>query len=447
MDVINKTLKRVAASISISILAAGISNTSYAADLCRKEVVVLQHKFRSVDNAELNAIKKILSLKHLTGRALIGIGMFHSTSVGSDVSCSTIETSCNKMFREAKRQDFSTYRRAKAFACSADYKVSTSVSTKWVKPTNDSLIKNQRYAIDSLGLARAWKISNGNENIVVAVIDTGADYTHPDLAQNILPGKNFSMGGLTDDAMDDNEHGTHVSGTIAAVGNNGFGVAGIAWNTKILPLKFLDSTGSGYLSDAVRAINYMVYAKDNLGLDIRAANNSWGGGAYSDALYQAISMANNDGILFIAAAGNDSSDNDAFKSYPADYDLPNVVSVAAYDQDLTLAYFSNYGSHSVDIAAPGDHIASTIPGARYAYLSGTSMATPHVTGAIALLAAVNPGLSAADLKARMLATARYNPELKGYVRDGAQLNVLNMLRDRKTESLAVIKANKSHRGG
>ena len=431
----------VASLIGTGTLSAQPRNEIVQSNICRKDAVVLQHRFRGVASTEMASLGTILKFSHLTGRALTAEYRIRSKAHGTDDLCSAYENSCAKLYREARANSFSTFRRSKAFACSADYKLSTSISkTAWKSPTNDSLIKNQKYAIDSLDLARAWKMQTGQPNIVVAIIDTGVDYNHPDLAGNILPGKNFSLGQETDDPMDDNGHGTHVAGTIGALGNNGFGVAGMSWNTRILPLKFLDKNGSGYLSDALRAINYMVYAKNTLGLDIRVSNNSWGGGSYSDSLFTAITLAKDNGILFVAAAGNEANDNDAAPSYPASYKVSNVISVAAYDSDLMLAYFSNYGKATVDIAAPGVRIASTYAGGGYAYLSGTSMATPHVSGALALLASSNPTLSAADLRQQLLGTARYNSELRPYVHDGAQLNILNLLRNRKNQSYAGLKA-------
>jgi subtilisin family serine protease len=301
---------------------------------------------------------------------------------------------------------------------------------------------------DSAGISatRAWDISKGSSDVVVAVIDTGADYNHQDLSPNIWTnpgevagnGKDDDGNGYIDDIhgwnavanngdpMDDNGHGTHCAGTIGAVGNNARGVAGVNWNVKIMPLKFLSATGSGSLSGAVAAINYMVTMK-NRGVNIRVASNSWGGGGYSQALYNAIQAASAAGIAFAAAAGNESNDNDANASYPAGYDVPNVISVAAVDRDGNMASFSNYGANTVDIAAPGVSILSTWPGNSYNVLSGTSMATPHVSGALALLFAAEPNLSVADAIQRVAMTGRSLPSLTGLTNTGRMLNVGNML--------------------
>lgn len=255
--------------------------------------------------------------------------------------------------------------------------------------------------------SQAWNYGT-TSSTVVAVIDTGIDYTHVDLASNIWTNSREVAGngidddrnGYTDDVrgwnfvsnnnnpMDDNGHGTHVAGTIGAIGNNGIGVSGIAWGVKIMALKFMDSTGSGMLSDAVAAIDY---ARAN---GAKIINASWGGGGFSSALQSAITRFQNAGGIFVAAAGNESSNNATTASYPANY--TGVISVAASTSSDTLASFSNYGTN-VDIAAPGQNILSTIPGNRYASYSGTSMASPHVAGALALLWGQSPSLTATQL--------------------------------------------------
>lgn len=255
--------------------------------------------------------------------------------------------------------------------------------------------------------AQAWNYGTSS-SVVVAVIDTGVDYTHTDLASNIWTntreiagnGLDDDRNGYTDDIRgwnfvsdnnnpaDDNGHGTHVAGTIGAVGNNGIGISGIAWSIKVMALKFMDSTGSGNLSDAVAAIDY---ARVN---GAKIINASWGGGGFSSALQSAITRFQNAGGIFVAAAGNEGSNNVTTPSYPANY--AGVVSVAASTSTGTLASFSNYGTN-VDIVAPGQNILSTIPGNRYASYNGTSMASPHVAGALALLWGQSPALTATQL--------------------------------------------------
>lgn len=255
----------------------------------------------------------------------------------------------------------------------------------------------------------AWDYGTSS-SVVVAVIDTGIDYTHVDLVQNIWTNTDEVAGnGIDDDRngyvddirgwnfaddnnnpMDDNGHGTHVAGTIGAVGNNGVGIAGVAWNVKMMALKFLAADGSGMLSDAVAAIDY---ARVN---GAKIINASWGGGGFSSALQSAMQRFQSAGGIFVAAAGNEASNNALVASYPANYALANVVSVAASTQSDALASFSNYGTN-VDIAAPGNQILSTIPGNRYTRYSGTSMAAPHVAGAMALLWGQSPSLTSAQL--------------------------------------------------
>jgi serine protease len=235
----------------------------------------------------------------------------------------------------------------------------------------------------------------GTRGVVVGVVDTGVDYTHPDLAANVWSSATSINGcpagthgynaiNASCDPMDDHRHGTHVSGTIGAVGNNGIGVIGVNGTTQIMGLKFLGSGGSGAISDAVEAIDWAVRAKQG-GVNLRVLNNSWGGGGFSQALVDAINKAGMNDILFVAAAGNAAGNNDATPFYPCSYHTANEICVAATDKTDSLAGFSNYGPSSVDLAAPGSSILSTMLGGTYDYMSGTSMATPHVSGAAALV--------------------------------------------------------------
>lgn len=303
---------------------------------------------------------------------------------------------------------------------------------------------------------RAWDLFTGSNSIVVAVIDTGIDYNHPDLAANMWtnPGETPNNGldddsnGYVDDVhginagssaanpgnpMDDHYHGTHVAGTIGAVGNNGVGVVGVNQRVKLMALKFLSSNGSGSLSEAIRAIDYMTMMRSNYGVNVRVSNNSWGGGGFSAALENAIKRAREAGIIFVAAAGNASSDADSVPNYPSGYDESNVVSVAAIDSSQNLATFSNFGATSVDIAAPGVDILSTLPTSQYGRLSGTSMATPHVAGALALLLGREPGLTHLQAIDRLYLSGSHRASLVDsssgtpLVRTQRALNVARML--------------------
>lgn len=293
-----------------------------------------------------------------------------------------------------------------------------------------------------MDVAEAWDVTAGSRSVVVGVIDTGIDYNHPDLAANIWrnpreiagDGIDNDRNGYVDDVrgwdfanndadpFDDEGHGTHVAGTIGAVGNNGVGIVGVSWNVSLMALKFLGADGSGSTSGAIAAINYATRMRQSFGVNVVATNNSWGGGGFSSALRDAIAAGGSAGVLCVAAAGNESANNDATPSYPANYAGDAVISVAATDSSNRLATFSNYGATTVDVAAPGVGIYSTVPGNRYASYSGTSMATPHVTGTVALLAAANPQATAAELRTAILSTAVPLPALAGKVATGGLVN-------------------------
>ncbi|MFM8619441.1 MAG: S8 family serine peptidase, partial [Opitutaceae bacterium] len=228
------------------------------------------------------------------------------------------------------------------------------------------------------------------------------------------------------------DHGTHVAGTIGGVGGNGSGVAGVCWNVKFIAAKFLGRNG-GTTANAILAINYLTDLKTRNGVNLVATNNSWGGGGYSAGLRDAIAAANAANILFVAAAGNNTSNNDTTANYPSNYmqdqACPNVIAVAALTSTGGLASFSNHGATKVHLGAPGNGIWSTVPGknnaSSYASYRGTSRATPHVTGACALYASLNPTATAAQIKAAILnaATATSTPSLSGKTITGGRLNV------------------------
>jgi serine protease len=223
------------------------------------------------------------------------------------------------------------------------------------------------------------------------------------------------------DPMDDHSHGTHCSGTIGAVGYNNEGVVGVCWNVKIIGIKFLNSSGSGTTADAIESVNYAIWLKNN-GTNIRVLSNSWGGGGYDQTLHDAIEAAGNVGILFTAAAGNYGSNNDASPFYPATYDCANILAVASTDHNDNMSSFSNYGATTVDLGAPGSSILSTVPNNSYSSKSGTSMATPHVSGAAGLLLSVNDLLTVQELKDYLMDYGDAIPDLDGNCLSGKRLN-------------------------
>jgi subtilisin family serine protease len=306
-----------------------------------------------------------------------------------------------------------------------------------------------------INVTPAWNVTTGSTGNVVAVIDTGVDYTHPDLASNMWSAPapfSVTIAGqtitcvkgthgfkvntmvtpalLTCDPLDDYFHGTHVAGTVGAVGNNALGVVGVNQIASIMAVKFLDSTGSGSTADAINAIEFAIQAKATFstpGLaNIRVLSASWGGGGFSQALLDEINKANTNDMLFVAAAGNNGSNNDTTPTYPASFNAPNVVAVAATDSSDHLAGFSNYGRNSVHLGAPGVSILSTYPGSSYQYLNGTSMATPHVSGAAALVLS-HCTLSTANLKTALLNNVQPIAALATATITGGRLNVNNAL--------------------
>jgi subtilisin family serine protease len=270
--------------------------------------------------------------------------------------------------------------------------------------------------IDAL---QAWSHTQGSPATIVAVLDSGIDLANPEFAGRIwtnpdangsdgYPGDVHGWNFLANNAnvQDDDGHGTHVTGILAANGNNGIGVAGVDWNCQIMPLKVLDAEGNGSTDAMVRAIDFAV---DH---GARVINASWGGGAASQALADAINYAGSHGVVFVTAAGNEGTNDDTLPFYPASYRLPNEIVVAAVDTAGNLASFSNYGAHTVDLAAPGVNVLSTIPGG-YAEMSGTSMAVPYVAGVVALVAGLHPSFTATQLVQKVLSTTKPLPGLAG----------------------------------
>ncbi len=311
---------------------------------------------------------------------------------------------------------------------------------------NDPEISKQ-WAHNVIKSSEAWDISTGNDDIVVAVIDTGIDYNHPDLKEHIWNnsaevagnGRDDDGNGLTDDIrgwdfanndsdpMDDVEHGTHVAGTIGAVCNNSSGICGHAQRLKLMPLKFLGTNG-GDVKNGIKAIEYAISKR------VKIMSNSWGGSQGSQALAQVITKAEQAGIMFIAAAGNESRNADQQPSYPAAYTNNNIISVAATDSGDNLARFSNYGVQSVDIGAPGVSIYSTVPNGRYKSMDGTSMATPLVSGVVALLYAIKPDAKICEIRRALLSSVDVVSSLQGKVASNGRINALKAVQSMKTIS-------------
>lgn len=288
----------------------------------------------------------------------------------------------------------------------------------------------------------AWATTTGTDKVVVAVLDTGVDYTHEDLMENMwvrpatmAPYHDNELGTIDDlngfnaidtaaDPMDDNGHGTHCAGIIGAEGENNVGIAGVNWKVQIMPLKFLNAGGSGSTKDAIEAINYVINRK-KAGVNVRIISASWGSTQRSRALGDVIRKAYENDILFVAAAGNSSVNNDRTPHYPSSY--PNVLSVAALDRNDQLASFSNFGVKSVMIGAPGVDILSTWLGNEYEEKSGTSMATPVVSGVAALILSKHPRMSAEDLHKRLMDSTDPIIALKGKTVTGGRINAAKAL--------------------
>jgi len=274
------------------------------------------------------------------------------------------------------------------------------------------------WGMENINSPSAWDYTTGSRSVVVGVADSGIDYNHPDITGNmwVALDQNGNPADSCGNSLDETGHGTHVAGTIGAVGNNFIGVTGVCWNIRLASLKI----GNAFfnLAAAIRAIDY---ANEN---NIPILNNSWGERFDSSLLRFAIDHYNG---LFIASAGNDGTNNDIFPVYPACYDSRNIIAVAATEPNGKLASFSNYGTASTDIAAPGLYILSTDINGGYSYMSGTSMAAPHVAGAAALLKALRPDFTALDMKNIILSSVNRQPDLFNKVLSGGALNIYRMV--------------------
>lgn len=318
---------------------------------------------------------------------------------------------------------------------------------------------NLQWGLTQINAPLAWNITTGSSNVIIAIVDSGIDLNHPDLKAHIWinPGE-IPENGIDDDhngyiddvygwnfvsnnnnVADDGGHGTHVAGIIAAVGNNALGIIGVMWNATIMPLKFLDKNGEGYIDDAVSSIRYAT----KMGAHVITC--SWGGPQYSKALKDVIEASS--ALVVCAAEDSDGNiNNDITPFYPASFTCVNIISVAATDENDKLAYFSSYGVNSVDVAAPGTGIYSTLPGSSYGYMQGTSMAAPYVSGLAGLIKSIRPDLSALQIKYTILNNVDYLSSLSGKILTGGRINAFKALTNIITDSTAPI-VNASLKGG
>lgn len=381
---------------------------------------------RSTRRVDALALPTAIALRKVEGKGTIGVVSLSVATVAGEgdsisVSDADIARACDSILEK---------NRGLPVICEANTLFGTSAVPN--DPSYSSL-----YGMTKIQAPAAWDISTGSNSVLVAVIDTGVQYTHPDLAANIAVntgetpnnGVDDDNNGYTDDyygydfisndgnPMDDHYHGTHCAGTVGAKGNNGVGVAGVAWTVSILPVKVLDAGGSGTLASVAAGINYATQR------GAKVMSMSLGGGATSTTLENSIALAKQSGAIVIAAAGNSGSNNDSYPSYPASSTHDNVVAVAATDSTDTRASWSNYGPASVDVAAPGVSIYSTLLGSSYGYLSGTSMATPHVAGMAAVLRSINPGLSYMQIKNILIQTSDPVSSLSGRIVSNGRVNL------------------------
>lgn len=294
---------------------------------------------------------------------------------------------------------------------------------------------------EDINVLRAWSITKGSKDIKIAVIDTGVDYTHPDLAAQMdvntaeLKGKagvdddnngyvddiyGYDFANKDGDPQDGHGHGTHCAGVIGA-SHNSAGVAGVMADVKIVGIKFLSDAGSGETIDAIAAIDYAIKR------GVQVMSNSWGGGDKEQSLEDAIKSAEAAGITFVAAAGNESANNDSTASYPANYEVSNVISVGSYTSAGAKSSFSNYGLTSVHVTAPGSGILSTYKKGGYTSMSGTSMATPHIAGVVGLLLSKEPTLTPAQIRERLIKTSVKTSKLSTASFSGGRVDVYQAL--------------------
>ncbi|HYF62306.1 MAG TPA: S8 family peptidase [Herpetosiphonaceae bacterium] len=437
----NHRSKIIGLFVALAVAVGGIGGTgaksTYANDKKGNYVagqLIIQYRDGATDTAKDNSRNKVKATKieKLRDKAN-GKGELELVAVGSDVDAAIKELASDP---------------------NVEYAEPNWVYTVDATPTDPYFTNGSLWGMKGgfgSNASAAWAAGNvGSDSVYIGIIDEGFQTTHPDLNGNTwtnpydaVDGRDNDGNGYIDDVngwdFDGNnnsvydggtkgsldDHGTHVAGTIGGE-SDGAGVVGVNWNVTMISGKFLGRRG-GTTANAVKAVDYFTDLKTRHGLNIVATNNSWGGGGYSQALYDAIARANNANILFVAAAGNSGTNNDTTASYPSNYDLPNVIAVAAIDVNGNLASFSQYGKTTVDLGAPGVGINSSTAFNTYSNYNGTSMATPHVTGAVALYASVKPGASAAAIKSAILSSAVPTTSLSGKTVTGGRLDAFAAL--------------------
>jgi len=437
----NHRSKIIGLFVALAVAVGGIGGTgaksTYANDKKGNYVageLIIQYRDSATDTAKSNARGKVKATKieKLRDKAN-GKGELELVAVGSDVDAAIKELAADP---------------------NVEFAEPNWIYTTGATPTDPYFTNGSLWGMqggNGSNAAAAWAAGNvGSDSVYVGIIDEGFQTTHPDLNGNtwtnpydVVDGRDNDGNGYVDDVhgwdFDGNnntvydggtrgsqdDHGTHVAGTIGGE-SDGAGVVGVNWNVTMISGKFLGRRG-GTTANAIRAVDYFTDLKTRHGMKIVATNNSWGGGGYSQALYDAIARANAADILFVAAAGNSGTNNDTTASYPSNYDLPNVIAVAAIDVNGNLASFSQYGKVTVDIGAPGVGINSSTAYNTYSSYNGTSMATPHVTGAVALYASVKPGATGAQIKNAILSSAVPTASLNGKTVTGGRLDAFAAL--------------------
>ncbi len=406
--------------------------------------ILAKYKDQVILEASSNVLRQVGSRLQRRYRQLPQLVVLDATATGTGASEVSRRNQLIQRINDLKRTGLFEY-------VEPDYLVQTSLVPTDQAFTNGTLW-GLRNTGQSGGLAgadiaapTAWDITTGSASVIVAVIDSGIRYSHRDLTNQMWRNPGESGGGketngLDDDGngyvddvfginardgsgnpMDVDGHGTHVAGTIGAAANDGNPHVGVAWNVRLMACKFLSPSGS--TSDAIECIDYAVSK------GAKILNNSWGGGGFSQALYDSINNARSKGVLFVAAAGNDGTDNDISPHYPSNYNLDNVVSVAALTREDKLASFSNFGRNTVDLGAPGLAIYSCWATSDTAYntIAGTSMATPHVSGVAALILSRFPAADLDELRERLYLGTVPIPALNGLCTTGGRLNAYKSL--------------------